>query len=361
MRSLQLLAASSLFLSPVLSQDLLERLDALGLGGFSGMMATDPTFVQTIGERNDITVWAPSNAVVEARLAATTKRQQNVTHGADISAQVDHERPPEDEGMPGKRQVDEEPVGYPDTNFHTIITFLDDPNYVNLGPGEQARFVRNFGAPSDGGVDSTPHIEVVTGLGNTQTSIRGPFKFTNGVIYEVNEFFTLPQPFTTTLQELNIAQDFYDTVVSSGNLPLFEDTPAVTIFAPIDDTPSQGNNTSNSDPEAHILTGPLSLYYSNNLMPGSTIVARSGDSIEISWAKNGERLVNCRRLVRPNVPVKNGVVHFIDGPLYGGCSETPSGPEEPPVPPAEGAASRLGGTVTQVVAFAIGAALVAFY
>ena len=109
------------------------------------------------------------------------------------------------------------------------------------------------------------------------------------------------------MEHINTAQDFYNLVVSSGNLSMFENTPAITAFVPIDGT------TTPSNPEAYIITGSESLYNSQDLFPGTSIYATSGDAIDITLSPNGERLVNCRRLVQPNVPIRNGFIHFIDG------------------------------------------------
>ena len=127
------------------------------------------------------------------------------------------------------------------------------------------------------------------------------------ISWPYHTFFTDPQPFTATVEHINTAQDFYNTVVSSGKLSIFENTPAITVFIPIN-----GIYTS-CNPEAHIITGRESLYYSPDLFPGTSVNATSGDVIGITLAPNGERLVNNRRLVQPNVPIKNGVLHFIDG------------------------------------------------
>jgi len=111
------------------------------------------------------------------------------------------------------------------------------------------------------------------------------------------------------MEHINLAQNFYNTVVSSSQLSIFEETPAITVFAPID---SSYTNAA-CDPDAYILTGPSSLYYSPYLIPGNNITTRSGRVINITAAPDGGRLVNGRSLVKPNVPMKNGVIHFIDG------------------------------------------------
>lgn len=308
MKLLQILWFSTFFIFPVFSQDLQARLNELGLYGFAQSMAGDsPELLALIGRRNDITVWAPGNDVL-ARLSGVKKR----SHFSRNSAQVDHSPEPPTNLLPSKRQLRPD-LGYPDTNFQTIFTFLTDPAFVNLGPNQPARFTKNYGVALDGGATTAPSVEIVTGLGNTQFTVRGPFKFANGVIYEVNDFFTMPETFSATMRNISLAQNFYNTVVSAGQLPVFEETPAITVFAPIDISFA----TRECDPTAFVLTGPTTLYYSPTLIPGTTIVTRSGDVINITVAPNGGKLVNGRRLVRPNIPMKNGVIHFIDGPLFG--------------------------------------------
>ena len=186
MRLLQVFAFSPLFFSPVFTQDLVARLNELGLNGFANMLTVyNPTLVATIGERNDITVWAPGNALVATLLAAAKKRDDE-SNGVRTSAQVDAQPSPPQDVIPSKRQVNQSP-GYPDTNFQTIITFLQNPQYVNLGPNQPARFTKNYGVALDGGSGTSPSIDVTTGLGDNQFTLRGPFKFANGVIYETNQ------------------------------------------------------------------------------------------------------------------------------------------------------------------------------
>ena len=110
------------------------------------------------------------------------------------------------------------------------------------------------------------------------------------------------------MKEINIAKGFYNSVVSCGKLSLFSETCGVTIFAPID-----AYNNCNYDkinPIAYIVDA---VYFSPELWPGTNITTISEDTINITWAPDGDRLVNGRRLVKANIPIKNGVIHFIDG------------------------------------------------
>ena len=101
------------------------------------------------------------------------------------------------------------------------------------------------------------------------------------------------------------ATHFYDAVVAAKLLDKFENSPGVTVFAPVGEIPSDLN------PNTHIISNFLG--YTPNLLPGKTYPADSGARIDITFGPSGERLVNGKRLVKPNVVMKNGVVHFIEG------------------------------------------------
>lgn len=363
MRLFQVLAFSPLFISQVFSQDLQARLTEVGLSGFAEMLAVyNPALLAEVGRRNDITVWAPGDKLV-ATLLATINKRDDRDMGSATSRQLDHKpEPPSTPGDPSKRQV--QPPSFPDTNFETIITFLNDSDFVNLGPNQQARFTKNYGVSLDGGITSAPSIDVVSGLGDTQSTIRGPFKFSNGVIYEINDFFTYPQTFTTSMKKIKSALNFFKAIVDCGKLSFFEDTPAVTVFAPIDSS----FTTEGFNPDSYILSGPQSLYYTPAMIPGNNMVTTSGDLIHITRADNGEKLLNCRRIVRPNIPMKNGVIHFIDGPLFGsgGCNgnthrpgnstNQPTGP-----PPTKVSVAARQGVAAGALALALAASFLALY
>ena len=132
------------------------------------------------------------------------------------------------------------------------------------------------------------------------------------IVLQKYSFFTLPESFSTTMEHLKLAQKFYKLVKKTGNLEDFENLPGVTIFAPID----KYVKDLKVDPTSHIFWSDelFALYHDSDLMPGETLLTYSGDPVKITFdPKTGERLVNCRRLVKPNVVTKNGVIHFIDG------------------------------------------------
>lgn len=200
MRLLNLLTLSALFLSPVFSQQssLLNRLNELGLSGYAIMLAKfNPELVAEIGARRDITVYAPGNRAVAKflllnKLGLNKRVRIKITPRAATSLSAAHSKPPPDVfksiniGI-SRRQVNRGPAGFPDSNFQTIITFHRDPDFTNLGPDQPVRFVSNLAAPPNQNPNSVAQTQIVTGSGNTQATLRGPFKFKNGVIYEVTE------------------------------------------------------------------------------------------------------------------------------------------------------------------------------
>jgi len=200
MRLSQVLTFLVLFISPVFAQELLPRLNELGLDGFARMLAVDnPALLAELCNRNDITVWAPGNDRVAARLAAV-KRQNR--QGSGTAPNVSYPAPTPNRKLPGQKKKREaipapahqlpprqhrRPPGYPDTNFEVILTALNDSYGMNLGPDQRTPFTKNFASPLDGGSTTASIIEVVSGLGDTQYTLRGPFTFVGGVIFEVSE------------------------------------------------------------------------------------------------------------------------------------------------------------------------------
>lgn len=190
MKFSQIFALSSVLSYSVLAQDLTARLGQLGLGAFAQLMRdSHPDLVAEIGTRGDVTVWAPGDSQVAAYLASIKKR----TTGDKVSSQCSHnDKNKGSAGIPSfpkvKRQLAGNQPFEMDTNFLPIYTFLLNSENVNLGEGQEARYVTNFASPSDlSSQDNTATIEIATGMADKQFTLRGPFKFSNGVIYEVNE------------------------------------------------------------------------------------------------------------------------------------------------------------------------------
>ena len=116
------------------------------------------------------------------------------------------------------------------------------------------------------------------------------------------------------MKHLNISQQFFNAVQRTQKLALFERSPAVTIFAPIDgkvDAPQINPDSYIVHVRGEDVYGP---FFTPDLPIGYGLKTRSGATIKITQSDDtGETLVNGRRFVRPNVMIKNGVIHFIEG------------------------------------------------
>ncbi|KAF8244535.1 hypothetical protein K440DRAFT_558713 [Wilcoxina mikolae CBS 423.85] len=295
---------SFLFIGPTLGQGVIEVLNANGLNAFAAELSTYPDLIAQILGRNDVTVFAPTNTAIQGLPPTQTnknhtisRRQTDPNAEASTSAQLGKQPPKPDQ----KRQISGT-VDLPISNYMTIYSFLENPQFVNLGVDQPARFISNEAARTDG--QGLAFLEVVTGNGNVVSQVEGPFKFNRGIIYGVNSRFTLPQLFTTTMQAVGSAIPFFNAVVAANLLDKCENSTGITVFAPI------GEIGSGLSPNAHIISNFLG--YTPSLLPGHSYTADSGALINITFGPTGDRLVNGKRLVRPNVVMKNGVIHFID-------------------------------------------------
>ncbi|KAF8536876.1 hypothetical protein BDD12DRAFT_888887 [Trichophaea hybrida] len=304
---------SFLFIGPTLGQGVIEVLNANGLNAFAAELSTYPDLIAQILGRNDVTVFAPTNAAIEGLPPTKTyknhtlSRRQTTDPNAEASTSAQlGKQPPKPDTVTKKRQISGA-VDLPISNYMTIYSFLENPQFVNLGVNQPARFISNEAARPDG--QGLAFLEVVTGNGDVVSQVQGPFKFNRGIIYGVNSRFTLPQLFTTTMQAVGSATPFFNAVIAANLLDKCENSTGITIFAPI------GEIGSGLSPNAHIISNFLG--YTPNLLPGHNYTADSGALINITFGPTGDRLVNGKRLVRPNVVMKNGVIHFIDSPLDG--------------------------------------------
>lgn len=84
------------------------------------------------------------------------------------------------------RKRQSSPTPLPDSNFELRNTFLTDANFINLGPGENLKWVSNYADPNGTGENAV--LELTTGNGNVVQAVRGPVKFDNGIIYVTDRF-----------------------------------------------------------------------------------------------------------------------------------------------------------------------------
>lgn len=135
-----------------------------------------------------------------------------------------------------------------------------------------------------------------------------------------NSVFTQPAGFCETFEAIGSpAQKFYDALVKADLLDYVENTPRLTIFAPVE---VKGK----INPKDYIVADLLG--YSPYLSPGSSLTALSGKEIKITWDTAGGvgKLVDGKKIVKNDIIIKNGVIQFIEG-SKSGCSGGCGGPK----------------------------------
>jgi len=206
----------------------------------------------------------------------------------------------------------------PPSNFEELISVIDEDipgGYSNLGPGQPQRFISNLAGSF--GPGATTFRQVTTGGGDVVRTTGGPFKYNKGVIYVVSTCFTLPQPLSTTFTNSPIASIFAEAVTDSGRQDFFESTPGLTVLAPVD--PPAGSPRPIYNPDDYTIVG---LLYVTQLYPGETYTTLSGRTVSVDFDPvTGARSINGVLIEKGNVPVQNGVLHFLAGDIW---NDTPT-------------------------------------
>jgi len=309
-------ALLSLVFVPVHGLDLIDALVKHGFTKFAKDLQLYPDLMKKFEGRNDVTVWAPVNEAVtpvkkhkdlskghsKVRRGLLLRRQTN----SEYSAQISHSGPP-----PGSRPAKRGHSEMSPSNFVTLRSFLENPEFVNLGPHQPGRFVSSYQASPD---SDEPFVQVSAGGGETTDQVSGPFKYDYGLIYGVNSFFTLPSPLDDTLDTLGF-KVFQDAVDSEGLKEKLSETPAMVIFAFADHTVH-----GKFEVKEHTISGFLG--YTPELIDGGQFTSDAGTTLTVKF-KDGDVFVNGIRIVKSDIIIKNGVIHQLEGPLSTKPSKKP--------------------------------------
>ncbi|RPA74896.1 hypothetical protein BJ508DRAFT_312457 [Ascobolus immersus RN42] len=336
---ISILVASSTLISA--SQiDVLAILRLNDLTEYASSLEQNPELLQLINSRNDLKVFATRNNGLARRQTSTgppSSEDRSSTEPpprlSPTQAQmIQHfvKQPPNPPGRRPTRRDGSDGFEFPRSNYETLITYLEDPAYVNLGEKEPVRFISNH-AGGKLGKGEIAALEITTGGGDVVRTLDGPFKFDRGVIYVIDKQFTLPKTLSQTFEAKQLANTFYGNIKEQGLLASYESTPAITLFAPVDT-----NFTTSYNPDDYLLNG---LGYSNELLPGNDYKVKSGKTLKIDFGEDGSaRAINGRNIQVANVPFINGILHFVDGDIW--AKNETVGPK-PPI--QEGGAGGAGG------------------
>jgi len=274
-----------------------------GFNRYAAELEQNPMAYQRFTSRSDVLIWAPIDQAYTDDSPANKKTlavRQTAQQNAQIGMSACRGKPPPE---PRKRQAS---GGEPSSNMETLITFLEDPAFVNLGPGEPARVVQD--AASAPGVSNNNAIRrVKSGGGTVSNQVSGPFKYDFGMIYGVDRRFSLAGAADKTLTDSGLGS-FLAAVEAAGLKDFINTQPSVTLMVP---TNSDGINV-----REHIIQNPMALGYISEFYAKQTLQTLAGTTVKISQ-KNGIWLFNGVRIISSDIITKNGVIHTIEKPLTG--------------------------------------------
>ncbi|KAK0716322.1 FAS1 domain-containing protein, partial [Lasiosphaeris hirsuta] len=283
-------------ISPVLSQSasLLEVLRREGFTEFASLLE-GPSGADILNAGPNLIVYAPTNAAfLEDDIFGLTRRTTD-----DAQAKIQVADGTSDSGDKQKRAKS---TCTADPGSEVFVTLLDDPEFVNLGPGQNARIVQK-------NVPNAALPTVLTGRGATVKVTGLDIPYNNGVIRPVSGVFTLPYLLSETLPFLG-ADKTLAALQSTGLLAELNNRTSITFLAP-DDTVINGL----SDTELvnvlrqHVILGlPV---YTPLIVDGAVYTTLAGTNVTAS-VRGPDFFIGGARILAGDTIIKNGVVHTAD-------------------------------------------------
>jgi len=148
---------------------------------------------------------------------------------------------------------------------------------------------------------------VSSGFGNTSEASLSETPYNQGAVRKVDSFFTLFGDIASTLPE-TCGTAFSNALSQAGLLGSLSNTPRITIFVP-DDSALQGKTLDANALKSYIL---LNTFATTPSLSAGSYKTSAGDSVNVTVNADGSFEINNANIVRPNVMIKNGVIHCID-------------------------------------------------
>ncbi|RYP53423.1 hypothetical protein DL768_001568 [Monosporascus sp. mg162] len=329
----------ALYAIPALAQSLVDVLRENGLTEYAELLERNPTISTIPG----LIVYAPTNAALTGN--------GNVT-GSDTEAEIEFSQvnptapsftnPGDYSGNTtnSKRQV--APSG------SVYGTLLDDPEWVNLGPGRNQTIVERS-------VPTAPQPLVFTGLGASVSVTASDIPFDGGVIRPIDGVLTLPRNLSYTLPFLG-AERFGTALQNAGLFPDLDNRAIITVLAPNDAAFGGADNLPDAQ-LAQVLREHVVVdfpAYTPLLQDGSTYRTLGGSNVTV-LIRDNVAYINGAQILAGDAIIRNGVVHTIDRLL---TAQSPT-PTPSPIPTAAATTAKPLSWLALVFA-SVGIAVAAF-
>ncbi|KAM7197756.1 hypothetical protein V8F20_006429 [Naviculisporaceae sp. PSN 640] len=328
-----------------------DALQANGLSEFATKLQEVNPSLLSIPPGSSFIVYAPPNEAVTGNTTITRRAEDD---DKNQTAQYQFMFANENAPVLGRRQA-----GGGSTTGSVFRTLLNDPEYVNLGPGKNQSVVQK------GSV-------IFSGLGAKVNTLSADIPFDGGVIRPVDGFLTLPSTLSDTLPAIGLGV-FKSALERTDLLQTLDETPDLTLLAPQN---SALENTSCwwSDVKLTAAIKEQVLVdfpgYTPLLKNGASYSTLAGTRLTVVITDDGKISVGGAEILSGgnDVIVKNGVLHAVSGWATSSPPEQPSSttavvpsPTETP-PPVEAAAVFNSKPTLHQLGFVVGfaAAVAAF-
>ncbi|RYP69884.1 hypothetical protein DL771_005827 [Monosporascus sp. 5C6A] len=317
-----LIAFLALCADSAVAQSLETALEENGFTEYAALLQGDPL----LQAGPNILVYAPTNAALTRNndTAAVTRRQNR---GDRRQASCQNKAVNLGAAPPGRPPVKRDNrvrqvVVSPGSAFQTL---LDDPEYVNLGPGRNQTIVEKSAASA-----SLPLV--FSGLGQSVSVTGLDIPFDQGVIRPIDGDLALPESISSTLPFLGV-DTFQDLLRESGLLAELDTRPSITVLAPDDNAFTNTTGWTGIERtellRQHILIDYTA--YTPLLQDGAVYPTLAGGNVTVS-VRDGRVYLNGAQILTGDAITVNGVIHTIDTVL---------GTTSAPPPVATGAATPM--------------------
>ncbi|KAI1822945.1 FAS1 domain-containing protein [Xylaria intraflava] len=312
----QYLALLAIFGTPALSQSLLSVLQERGFTEFAKRLEGSPL----LSAGPDVIVYAPTDAslAVSGNITITRRNDGEENdplpglHCNNKASPSFIDPDPEDDG-----DGDDKGSNSTESRKFRLVknqavspariygSWLNDPAFVNLGPGHNQTVVEKS-------VSSEPQPRIFTGLGASAKIMGSDIPFDNGVVRPIDGYFTLPANVSYSLPSIG-ADKFGAAIEKVGLGPYLDVTTAITVLAPSNDALKNIDALSSTQilqlVRDHVVAGFPA--YTPLLKNGQVFRTLGGSRLVVS-IRGGVPYVNGARIVAGDAITKNGVIHTID-------------------------------------------------
>ncbi|KAL8400367.1 hypothetical protein RB594_000669 [Gaeumannomyces avenae] len=198
-------------------------------------------------------------------------------------------------------------------------SWLNDPAFVNLGPGRNQTVVEKH-------ISLAAQPLVFTGLGASVKVTGDDIPFSGGVIRPISGTLTLPRKVSETLPILG-ADRFLALLQSSGVLGEVDNRASITVFAPSNSAVRKAGTLTAAQLRQHILVDFPA--YTTWIANGDVFPTLGGGSVTAS-VQDGIISINGAKIMASDAIVTNGVVHTVDKVLTASTPTTTTSPSTVP-------------------------------